>query len=347
PADPRPHGRRHEPDHRGAARVRAARGAPRRRAGADLPPGPRPGAERRLRAGGRLARAGDRVFLDLSAGLLRHLAGLRPLPARSARASRRPPARQRASARGRRDDVMFAHEFIRNAYLAGTFIALACGLTGWFVVLRGQVFAADALSHVPFVGAIAAADARAGLFARTLGLAALMAGLGRRAEADDVTIGVSFSWVLGVGVLLIAVLSTGSSGGSGLLVANTLFGSIFGLSSGTAIAAAAVGLAVVLAGLAIARPLLFASIDAELARVRGVPVRTRGFARLLLTGIVTAEGTQSIGALLVLGLIAAPGGAAALLTSRPYLGMALATGIALLAMWAGLLLSYAVPSLPP
>jgi zinc/manganese transport system permease protein len=246
---------------------------------------------------------------------------------------------------------MFAHEFIRNGYLAGTFIALACGLIGWFVVLRGQVFAADALSHVAFVGAIAAAvagvDARGGLFALTLGLAALMAGLGRRAQADDVAIGVSFSWVLGVGVLLIAILSTGSSGGSGLLVANTLFGSIFGLSSGTAIAAAAVGLGVLLAGLAIARPLLFASIDAELARVRGVPVRALGLALLLLTGIVTAEGTQAIGALLVLGLIAAPAGAAILLTSRPYLGMALAAGIALAAMWAGLLLSYAVPSLPP
>jgi zinc/manganese transport system permease protein len=246
---------------------------------------------------------------------------------------------------------MFAHEFVRNAYLAGTFIALACGLIGWFVVLRGQVFAADALSHVAFVGAIAAAvvgvDARGGLFTLTLGLAALMAGLGRRAEADDVTIGISFSWILGVGVLLIAVLSTGSSGGSGLLVANTLFGSIFGLSSGTAIAAAATGLAVLLSALAIARPLLFASVDAELARVRGVPVRALGLALLLLTGLVTAEGTQAIGALLVLGLIAAPAGAAALLTSRPYLGMALAAGIAVLAMWAGLLLSYAIPSLPP
>jgi zinc/manganese transport system permease protein len=246
---------------------------------------------------------------------------------------------------------MFAHEFIRNGYLAGTFIALACGLIGWFVVLRGQVFAADALSHVAFVGAIAAAvagvDARAGLFALTLGLAALMAGLGRRAEADDVTIGVSFSWVLGVGVLLIAILSTGSSGGSGLLVANTLFGSIFGLSSAAAIAAAVVGLGVLLAGLAIARPLLFASIDSELARVRGVPVRALGLALLLLTGSVTAEGTQAIGALLVLGLIAAPAGAASLLTSRPYLGMVLAAAIALAAMWAGLLLSYALPSLPP
>src|SRR5262249_35494550 len=158
-------------------------------------------------------------------------------------------------------------------YLAGSFIALACGLIGWFVVLRSQVFAADALSHVAFVGAIAAAvvgiDERAGLFALTLGLAAVRAGLGRRAQADDVAIGVSFSGILGIGVVLIAVLSAGSSGGRGLLVANPLFGSIFGLSSGTAIAAAAVGLGVVLGGLAIARPLLFASVDAELARVRG------------------------------------------------------------------------------
>ena len=72
-------------------------------------------------------------------------------------------------------------------------MAVACGLVGWFTVLRGQVFAGDALSHVAFVGAIAAAvvgvDERVGLFALTLGLAAVMAGLGRRAQADDVTIG--------------------------------------------------------------------------------------------------------------------------------------------------------------
>jgi len=142
---------------------------------------------------------------------------------------------------------MLSHEFIRNAYLAGTFIALACGLVGWFTVTRGQVFAGDALSHVAFVGAIAAAvvgvDERVGLFVLTLGLAAVMAGLGRRAQADDVTIGVVFSWVLGIGVLLIAVLSTGSSGGNGLIVANTLFGSIFGLSATRAVTTAIVAVA--------------------------------------------------------------------------------------------------------
>jgi zinc/manganese transport system permease protein len=246
---------------------------------------------------------------------------------------------------------MFAHAFVRNAYLAGTFIALACGVVGWFVVLRGQVFAGDALSHVAFVGAIAAAvvgiDERVGLFALTLTLAAAMAGLGRRARADDVTIGVVFSWMLGIGVLLIAVLSTSASAGNGLIVANTLFGSIFGLGTGAGLVAAGVGVGVVCAMLAIARPLLFASVDPELAALHGVPVRALGVGLLLLIGAVTAEGTQAIGALLVLGLIAAPAGAAVRLTTRPYRGMALSATIALVAMWGGLALSYVVPTLPP
>jgi zinc/manganese transport system permease protein len=246
---------------------------------------------------------------------------------------------------------VLTHEFIRNAYLAGTFVALACGVVGWFAVLRGQVFAGDALSHVAFVGAIAAAvvgvDERVGLFALTLGLAAVMAGLGRRAQASDVTIGVVFSWVLGIGVLLIAVLSNGSAGGDGLIVANTLFGSIFGLSVGQSLVAAVVGLGVVVGALAIARPLLFATLDGELAALHGVPVRVLGLVLLGLIGAVTAEGTQAIGALLVLGLIAAPGGAALRLTSRPYLGMAFSAAIALASMWGGIALSYAIPSLPP
>jgi zinc/manganese transport system permease protein len=104
---------------------------------------------------------------------------------------------------------------------------------------------------------------------------------------------------------------------------------------------------VLLAAVASARPLLFASLDPELAGLHGVPVRALGLLLLLLVGVVTAEGTQTIGALLVLGLIAAPAGAAMRLTSRPYLGMALSATIALAAMWGGIALSYVVPSLPP
>jgi zinc/manganese transport system permease protein len=246
---------------------------------------------------------------------------------------------------------MLAHEFVRNAYLAGSFLALACGLVGWFAVARGQVFAGDALGHVAFVGVLAAAvvgvDERVGLFALTLALAAAMAGLGRHARADDVTIGVVFSWVLGLGLLLIAVLSRGAQGGNGLIVANTLFGSIFGLGASQSAVAAAVGATVAIATVAIARPLLFATVDGQLAALQGVRVRALGLALLALIGAVTAEGTQAIGALLVLGLIAAPAGAAQRLTARPYAGMAMSAAIALAATWLGIALSYAIPTLPP
>jgi zinc/manganese transport system permease protein len=246
---------------------------------------------------------------------------------------------------------VLAHEFLRNALLAGAGLSLGAGAVGWFVVLRGQVFAADALSHAAFVGAIAAAvvgvDERVGLFALALALAAAIGGLGRDVRADDVAVGVVFSWALGIGVLLIAVLSGSAAGGSAATVANALFGSIFALSHGQALAAAATGLVVLVAVAAIARPLLLASLDAELASLRGVPVRSLGLALLGLLGALTAEGTQAIGALLVLALIAAPGGAALRLTARPMLGMLLAGAIALAAVWGGVAIAYAVPSLPP
>jgi len=246
---------------------------------------------------------------------------------------------------------MFGHEFIRNAYLAGTPVALACGVVGWFVVLRRQVFASDALSHVAFVGAIAAAvlglDVRVGLFVLTLAVAAGMAGLGRAGAADDVVIGTVFAWILGIGILLITVLATSSGGGNGLTPASTLFGSIFSLTAGAARLAAVIALAVTAGALLIARPLLFASLDAELARVRGVPVRALGAMLLALLAIVTAESTQAVGALLLLGLIAAPAGAAHQLALSPQAGLAVSAAIAVAATWGGIALAYAIPALPP
>lgn len=247
---------------------------------------------------------------------------------------------------------MLAYELVRNAYLAGTFIALACGLVGWFVVLRGQVFAGDAVSHVAFTGALAAAaigiDTRIGLFAGTVGLAAVIAALGRQADAQDVTIGTVFAWILGLGVLFVAIAAAGAAGGqSAITAANALFGSIFGLGAGAARLAAGIGIAVAVALLAIARPLLFASIDPDVARAAGVPVRGLGLVFLLLVGVVAGEATQAVGALLLLGLLAAPAGAASRLTASPWLGLALSAGIAVASMWGGLALSHHIPSLPP
>ena len=150
---------------------------------------------------------------------------------------------------------MFAHEFIRNAWIAGTAIALASGLIGYFVVLRAQVFAGDALSHVAFTGALAAAaagiDIRVGLFAATILIALLLGALGDRSHADDVTIGVTFAAILGLGVYFLALFSTGSGGGNGLLGARTLFGSIFGLSATDALIAALIAAGIIAATIAI------------------------------------------------------------------------------------------------
>jgi zinc/manganese transport system permease protein len=246
---------------------------------------------------------------------------------------------------------MFAHEFIRSAFLAGTFVALACGLVGYFVVLRAQVFAGDALSHVAFTGALAAAaagiDARIGLFAATVAVALIIGGIGDRTSADDVTIGIGFAWILGLGVLFLALFSAGSGGGNGLLGARALFGSIFGLSAADARLAAVIAAGVIVAMLVIARPLLFASVDPVVSAARGVPVRALGLFFLAIVGVTAAEATQAVGALLLLGLLAAPAGAARRLTPNPYLALALSGGLAVLAVWLGLTMSYLSPSLPP
>ena len=246
---------------------------------------------------------------------------------------------------------MFAHEFFRNALLAGTAIALASGLIGYFVVLRAQVFAGDALSHVAFTGALAAAaagvDTRIGLFAATIAIALLLGVLGERSHPDDIEIGIMFAAILGLGVLFLAIFSEGAGGGNGLLGARTLFGSIFGLSGADATVAALIAAGIVIVLLAIARPLLFASLDPLVAAARGVPVRLLGLLLLALLGATTAEATQAIGALLFLGLLAAPAGAAQRLTANPYHALGLSAAIAVLSTWAGLIISYQIPNLPP
>jgi zinc/manganese transport system permease protein len=257
---------------------------------------------------------------------------------------------------------MLDHEFMRTALLAGAFVALACGVSGWFVVLRGQLFAGDALGHVAFPAALAAAaasiDVRAGLFAATalagVGIALLgRAAPGRRtagaapAAPDDTVIGVVFMLLLALGVLFLSLFSSGSGVGAGVQAARTLFGSIFGLGAGEARLAAAIGAGALVALALLARPLLFASVSPEIAAARAVPVRALEIAFLALLGVVVAEATQAVGALLSLGLLALPAAAAHRLARGPAAGIAVSAGLALAATWGGLALAYAVPWLPP
>ncbi|HEY5076309.1 MAG TPA: iron chelate uptake ABC transporter family permease subunit, partial [Acidimicrobiia bacterium] len=216
---------------------------------------------------------------------------------------------------------------------------------------RAQVFAGDALSHIAFTGALGAAviglDLRTGLFAATILGGVTLGALGERARADDVVIGSFFAWTLGLGVLFLSIFTTKSSAGNGTAGVRILFGSIFGLSTTDVRVSVVLALVACALLLAIARPLLFASLDTAVAAAQGVPVRALGVGFLAIVGLVAAQATQAVGALLLLGLLAAPAGAAHRLTTSPFRGLLLSAALAVGSVWAGLTLSYAFPTLPP
>ncbi|MEZ0094938.1 metal ABC transporter permease [Streptacidiphilus sp. EB129] len=247
--------------------------------------------------------------------------------------------------------AVWSQGFFHNALLAGTVIALASGLVGYFLVLRAQVFTGDALSHVAFTASMAALaggyDLRLGLFVGCVGGGLLLAGIGRAGRADDVVIGSAFAWILGLGSFFLTVYTTSRSGAVGGAGTSVLFGSIFGLDGSQTLVAVLVGAAICVLLLLIARPLLFATLDEAVAAARGVPVRALGLGFLALVGACAGEATQAVGSLLLLGLLAAPAGAALRLTSRPFHGLALSAGLAVAEMWIGLAASAVFPSVPP
>ena len=241
---------------------------------------------------------------------------------------------------------MFALEFMRNAFVAGGCIALAAGLVGYFVVLRNQVFTADALGHVAFTGGLggvlAGLNLLAGVFASCIAVALAIGALGGRARGRDVAIGTVFAWVLGLGVLFLSLYTTARSAASGTLGVSVLFGSILGLQPAQVIVGSLTGLATVAVMIVIARPLLFLSIDPEVAVARGVPARALTSLFFILVAVTVAESVQAVGALLILALIVTPAAIAQNLSTRPWVGMALSAGIAVAVVWLGLILAFYV-----
>jgi zinc/manganese transport system permease protein len=186
-----------------------------------------------------------------------------------------------------------------------------------------------------------------GLFVTVVAISMLLGALGHRGRADDVVIGSVFVWILGLGVLFLSLFTTSRSTSNSTAGVSVLFGSIFGLDDSRTATAVVIALVVIAAMLFIARPLLFASIDEAVAAARGVPVRTLGYVFLILVGLTAAEATQAIGALLLLGLLAAPAAAAQRITTRPYVAFVISALLAVGSTWTGLFLSYRVPRLPP
>ncbi|HXA29941.1 MAG TPA: metal ABC transporter permease [Candidatus Angelobacter sp.] len=238
--------------------------------------------------------------------------------------------------------ALTAHAFMRDALLAGTIAAVVSAVIGYFVVLRGLVFAADALTHIGFTGASGAVllglNPIAGLLALTISSAVGIGALQQRLRGRDVVTGMILVEALGLGVLFLR-LSSGYSNQTYAL----LFGDILALSVQNLVVLAVAGAAALLATAAIFRPLLFASLDEEVAEARGVPVRALAIGFVVVVAIAVVAATQVIGALLAVVLIVAPAATAQRLTHRPLLGIGLAVAIALLVTWTGIALAFWLP----
>ena len=239
---------------------------------------------------------------------------------------------------------MLSLDFMRSAFLAGTMLSILSGLVGYFVVLRYQVFAVEALSHVTFTGALGVAIAGGnpllGLFGVTILAAIGMAGLERRSQSRDVAIGTLLAWVLGLGVLFLSLYATSHNGTIGV---NILFGSIFGIPAQQANLTAVLSLITIAALLAIARPLLFASVDPEVAAAHGVPVRGLNFVFLVLVALSVAAAVPAVGALLNSALIVTPAAIAQRLVARPFVALWLSALLAVAFTWVGLAIGFYVP----
>ena len=240
--------------------------------------------------------------------------------------------------------AMLAYDFMRNAFIAGGCIAAAAGLVGYFVVLRNQVFTTDALGHVAFTGGmgglLVGLNLLVGVFGSCVAVALAIASLGGRGRGRDVAIGTVFAWVLGLGLLFLSIFTSSHSASAGNTGISVLFGSILGMQPAQALIASGAGLLTCIALLVIARPLLFVSLDPEVATSRGVPIRVLTALFLILVAITVAESVQAVGALLVFALMVTPAAVAQNLTTSPYTGMALSAAVAVLAVWLGLTLAF-------
>jgi zinc/manganese transport system permease protein len=239
--------------------------------------------------------------------------------------------------------ALLQFHFMQNAFLVGTLVAILAGGVGYFVVLRGQSFAAHMLSQVGFPGAAAAVLVHAspvfGLMAFCVAAALGIGAMGRRLNAgnrlESAAIGSILAFSLGLGLLFFRLFAGSAQGIYGFL-----FGTILGITDRDVTLTALTALAALVALALIARPLLFSSVDPDVAEARGVNVAGLSLGFLLLVALAVAITVQIVGTLLIFALLVAPGACALQLTARPGRGVAITIGLSLAFTWLGLAVAY-------
>lgn len=238
---------------------------------------------------------------------------------------------------------LFEFHFMVNAFRAGTIVAVIAGLIGWYMVLRRQTFVGHTLALISFPGASGAVLVGIGAAWGYFGFCvagALIIALAPRARTggyseETAVVGTVQAFALACGFLFVTLYQ-------GLLegVNSLLFGSFLGITDSQVVTLLAVGVAAVVIVAAIGRPLLFASIDPDVAAARGVPVRLLSVVFLVVLALTVAEASQITGALLVFALLVVPAATAQTITARPVASAALSVGLAVITTWLGLAIAY-------
>ena len=238
--------------------------------------------------------------------------------------------------------AQFQYAFMQHAYIAGAIVAIVAGVVGYFVVLRSLSFAGHALSHIGFAGATGAVALGVnpiyGLLVFTVGGAVGMGALGKRIYGRDVVIGIVLAWMLGLGVLFLSLYSGYATEAYALL-----FGEILGISQTDVVVTLVAGVVTIAAIAIMFRPLLFASVDSDVAEARGVPVKLLSILFMVVLAISVSEAVQVVGVLLIFALLVTPPAIAERLTARPGMAIALSVLLALLFTWVGLFVSFYLP----
>jgi zinc/manganese transport system permease protein len=234
---------------------------------------------------------------------------------------------------------MFQYEFMDNAFAAAGIVAVVSGIVGFFLVMRSQTFAGHALSHIGFAGATGAGLIGLaplwGLIGFTLAAGIAMGLLSERISNRDVAIGVVLALALGFGLLFLHYYTSFATQATALL-----FGNVLAVDRATIATLAVLG-AITLAALAlIMRPLIFASLQPELAEAKGVPLRFISTAFLAIVALAVSECAQIVGVLLVFTLMVGPPAAAQRLTTGLWSGLSVSAALALGEAWLGITIAY-------
>lgn len=236
-------------------------------------------------------------------------------------------------------ETLWAYDFMRYALIAGTLAAIVSASVGYVVVLRNQNFAGHALSHIGFTGAAGAgllglAPVTGQLWVTVLA-AGCMGALGERAHKTDTAIGMTLAFSLGLGVLFLYFYRNFAGHAMSILFGDLL------AASPSLIRTLIVYSVVSLLGLALMwRPLIFATLEPDLAQAKGISLTGISIAFLVLVAIAITEASQVAGILLVFTLLIAPPASAVCCTKRLDTGLALSIGLGILIVWSGILCAY-------